>query len=124
MSEEKKPRTKKEPNPENPVYAECVRIWLKEIHPGFTFGAMHGGKMKSIIKKIKQVCVFAGLEGTDDQVVNSFKKMCLQLPEWFKDKDLQVIDAKFNEIVVQIQAGKKTNAYQQMNSKHRFSDYN
>lgn len=104
------------------VYTECVRIWLKEIHPGWTFGAIHGKKMKSIIKKIEQVCKARGLQGTNEEITQSFKNMCLRLPDWFKDKDLQIIDMKFNEIVYQIQTGpkKKLNDY---NSSQLFGKY-
>lgn len=96
-------KTHKEPNP---IYTACVTIWLKEIHQDWTFGAVQGRKLISIISKIKQVCKNKGLEGTDEQIINSFRRMCQQLPDWFKDKDLQVIDSKFNEIIVQIQQGK------------------
>ena len=113
----KKPREEK-----NLVYTECVRIWLKEIHPGWTYDAIHGRKLKSIIRKIKQVCKNRNLEGTDEQVILSFKRMCLQLPTYFKDKDLHMIDSKFNEIIHQIQAGKQQspNSY---NSSQMFGKY-
>lgn len=96
---------KKKPEP-NPVFVACKSTWLDEVHKGWTFGDIQGKKLKSIISKIKQVCKNKGLEGTDEQIINSFRRMCQQLPDWFKDKDLQVIDSKFNEIIVQIQQGK------------------
>ena len=99
-----KTQTEKE---ENPVFKKCVEIWLKEIHPGWTFEGVHGKKMHSIIKKIRHVCKASHLEGTDDQIINSFRKMCLNLPTWFKDKDLLLIDSKFNEIITQIMEGKE-----------------
>lgn len=108
--------------PKDIVFPECTRIWLKEIHPDWTFTAVHGRKMKSIITKIKHTCKAMNLEATDEQVIRSFKNMCLRLPEWFKDKDLQVIDSKFNEIVYQIQTGpkKSLNSY---NSSEVFSKF-
>lgn len=118
MTETKK---KRQPKEENVVYLTCVSIWLKEIHPGWTFGAIQGKKLKSILSKIKQVCKGKGLDGTDDQLINSFRKMCLHLPEYFKDKDLQVIDSQFNTIVLQIQQGKTNGkSYQAQPSASRY----
>jgi hypothetical protein len=101
------------------VYATCVNFWLKEFHPGFTFGAIQGKAMKSIIKKIKAYCVHSGLKGTDGQSIASFKKMCQTLPDWFKDKDLQVLDSKFNEIITQILQGNPKNNFNSLNSRDR-----
>jgi predicted RNase H-like nuclease len=104
------------------VYTECVRIWLKEIHPDWTFSAVHGKKMKSIIKKIEHSIKTSPkqLQPTDELVINSFRMLCQRLPDWFKDKDLQVIDSKYNEIVYQIQTGTKK-SLNDYNSSHVFS---
>ncbi len=76
-------------------YSQCTEFWLKEFHEGWTFGGQQGKAMKSIIKKIKAL-------NTTEAPVNVFKIICLKIPEWFKDKDLPVIDSKFNEIIEQI----------------------
>jgi len=93
----------------NIVFTECVRIWLKEIHPDFTFGAIHGKKMKFIIKKIESVCKYKGLEGTDEQIIGSFQRMAQWIikHDFYGTKDLSFIDSHFNEIVMEIQVGKK-----------------
>lgn len=97
--------------PKDTVYPECVRIWLKEIHPEFTFTAVHGKQMKSIIKKIIHVCKVKGLEGNPEQQIASFQKMMnwVKVDSFYKSEDLAVIDSHFNKIVFKIQAGKTEN---------------
>lgn len=76
-------------------YKLCVDFWLKEFHEGWTFGGQQGKAMKSILKKLHQLNAL-------ESPVNLFKVICFRLPEWYKDKDLPIIDSKFNEIVEQI----------------------
>jgi len=122
----KEPLVLKQEEPTKPsIYSLCVDIWLKKIHPGWLFGGAPGKALKSIIKKITTVCQAAGYEATDEAVVALFEKFCVNLPDWFKDKDLQTLDQKFNEIVTQIQqGGKKPEDYHGRNSSARmFSKY-
>lgn len=110
------------------VYAQCVDIWLKKIHPDWTFGGAQGKAIKSIIKKIETVIRAAGSADsgpTDATVVAFFEAFCLNMPEWFRNKDLQIIDQKFNEIMTQIQqGGKKKDDFHSRNSSERlFSKY-
>jgi hypothetical protein len=113
----KKARAKQKTEKEKDiVFTTCVDFWLKEFHTGWTFGAMQGKALKSLLVKIKAFCINASLQGTDAQVINSFKKMCHMLPDWFKDKDLNLLDQKFNEIMTQIQQGPKTGGFSQQNS--------
>ena len=83
-------------------YPLAVDFWLKEFHLGWTFENTHGAKMKSIIKKIKKVILDTGKDPTSDSIINTFKAMCNKLPQWYKDKDLSIIDSKFNEIITEI----------------------
>ncbi|CAB4153123.1 hypothetical protein UFOVP606_45 [uncultured Caudovirales phage] len=89
----------------NTIYTDCVDIWLKEIHIGWTFGGQQGKALKSLIKKIEQVLVARGfpLNNTAD----SFRMFCLHLPNWYKDKDLSILDSKFNEILEETKNGKQ-----------------
>lgn len=84
------------------VYPLAVDYWLKELHIGWLFESTHGAKMKSIIKKLKKVIEDTGKEATVESIINLFKAMGSKLPIWYKDKDLSVIDSKFNEIVTEI----------------------
>lgn len=104
---------KKDKKPVDPAYAVCVDIWLKEIHPGWLFGGQQGKAMKSLIKKLRS-SVIESLknegeamiwEASEEYISGLFRAMCQNLPAWFKDKDLSVIDQKFNEIITQIQHG-------------------
>jgi hypothetical protein len=107
----------------NKLYADCVNFWLKEFHSGWAFTAIHGKSIKSLIKKIHAFCLHSNLTGSDAQVLNSFKKMCLSLPEWFRDKDLPVLDSKFNEIITQIKNEGQQKTFHSKNSADRFSDF-
>lgn len=98
------PRKKSEPNP---AFVACVDIWLKDVHPGWTFNGTSGAKIKSIIKKVEHLCKANGHEPTLDRITNSFKWVCVNLPDWYKDKDLSIIDAHFNTIITQILQGKQ-----------------
>jgi len=88
----------------DPAYALCVEVWLKKIHPGWHFSGQHGKAIKSIIAKIRKLPE-QGTTFSDTTISSFFEIMCLNLPKWFQDKDLSVIDQKFNEIITQIQNG-------------------
>lgn len=87
-------------------YKHCVDFWLKEFHPNWDFRAMHGNALKQIIIKIKKRLVAFNMQPTQDKVLQTFKYICQNLPEWYKDKDLPIINSKFNEITEQIKKPK------------------
>jgi len=92
--------TNKQINKEQKGYQLSVDFWLKEFHIGWSFSGMQGKSLKSILSKIDGILKNA--ERTENDTSNFFKVICLNLPDWFKDKDLNVIDSKFNEIVTEI----------------------
>jgi hypothetical protein len=118
--EQNKPKEAKVEKPTDEAFKACIAYWLKEYHPGWTFGAIHGKAMKSILAKIR-----TAQPRTDaTTIIATFKKLCQSLPEWFKDKDLPVINSKFNEIITQIQRGPNKGGWNQMNSAERlFGEY-
>lgn len=87
------------------AYSGCVDVWLKQIHPGWVFGGVQGKALKSLVSKLRGFCRQNGKEGNDVEVVDVFYIFCSQLPDWFKDKDLPVLDSKYNEIITQIANG-------------------
>lgn len=89
---------RKSPAALNPEYPKCMDHW-HNLHPDFIINATAGTKMKSIITKLTKLVKGKVEENT---ISNLFKKMCDNLPEWYQDKDLSVIDSKFNEIVAEI----------------------
>lgn len=109
------PREAKVEKPTDEAYRQCVAYWLKDFHLGWTFGAIHGVAMKSLLAKIRK----AQPDSANATVVATFKKLCQSLPEWFKDKDLPVINSKFNEIITQIQRGPQKSGWNQQNSAER-----
>lgn len=83
-------------------YKLCLEFWLKDFHSGWSFNGTQGKALKSIIAKINKIVIDSGKELTNENTLDFFKIVCLKLPDWFKDKDLNVIDSKFNEILTQI----------------------
>lgn len=102
----KKTKLKVVDSAEPTLYQKLVDFWLMEFHIGWTFTAQQGKELKSTITKIKSVQKGAGKESSDESVFESFKQICLNLPEWYRDKDLAVINSKFNEIVSEIKNSK------------------
>lgn len=97
------------------IYKECVAYWLKEFHVGWQYGAIHGMALKSIINKIRK----AQPEAPNATIVATFKKLCQSLPQWYRDKDLPVINSKWNEIITEIQRGPSKGGWNQSNSAER-----
>lgn len=87
-------------NDSNKDYQLSVDFWLKEFHPGWSFSGMQGKALKSILKKIDTF--LKDSERKENDVFDFFKLVCLKIPDWFKDKDLNIIDSKLNEIITQI----------------------
>lgn len=111
----KKAKTKKKGGAEkNLVFTSCVDYWLKEFHPGWTFGGVQGKALNSLINKIRA----SSADPADAILIATFKRLCQSLPEWYKGKDLPVIDSKFNEIIEEIQKPKQI-GWNQMNSAER-----
>lgn len=88
------------------AHKQIVDFWLKEFHIGWNFKPMHGKSVKSLITQIKKILVDHHRAADDQEVIDFFKKMCLSLPDWYKDKDLPTINSKFNEIITQINNGR------------------
>ena len=93
-----------------PEFTPCLDFWLKEFHLGWTFGGSQGKALKSIITKLKKILKDKdGEPPAPEKVIALFKNMCIKLPDWFKDKDLNILDSKFNEIISEIQNGQNAN---------------
>ena len=88
-----------------PEFTPCVEFWLKEFHNGWTFSPQSGKHLNSIIKKLRKILADKETESPPEKVILLFKNMCLKLPDWYKEKDLAIIDQKFNEIISEIQNG-------------------
>lgn len=101
---EKKEKVKKE---KSPVFTACVKIWLEEIHPGWTFkGGMDGKALNGIIESMRHYSRNKNeREPTEEELVNFFRHLCGKLPEFYKLQTLSVINSKFDPIVEQIKKG-------------------
>ena len=100
-------------------YEMCIEYWLKELHPTWTFTAIHGKTLKSIISKIKTMQKKAGKEITSETTCTAFKFICSNLPEFYIDKDLQVINSGFNTIIEEIKNKQNGTDKKQQQSKYR-----
>lgn len=95
------PANPKKP-PAHPAYSLMVAHWKTVVHPDWDFGGMQGKAIKELIKKIESRMKTDEAEPTPEQVTAMFAFICEHLPDWFKDKDLQTINSKFNEIIEKI----------------------
>lgn len=86
-------------------YKFCVKYWLEGVHPDWTFGGQQGKALKSIIAKINKLLPDT-MSNSEAEIFETFKFICKNLPEWFVNKDLPVIDSKFNEIISDIKSKK------------------
>lgn len=89
----------------NSLYQLTVDFWLKEFRVGWSFDGVCGKHLKQLLVKLKTLKP----ESDDKDIFLTFKYFCLNLPDWFKDKDLQVLNSKFNEIITQIKNNKNGN---------------
>lgn len=102
LQEKKKPIPKKSTNPNLEIFKECQRFWLTEFHPGWTFSKTCGSSLYEIIKQLKSRLTATRQNVSDSEVSDLFKVFCKGLPEWFKNKDLQTLNSKFNTIFEEI----------------------
>ena len=85
----------------------CCRgasVWLKDFKQGWTYTGMHGKSLKLILKKLESIAT-----GDKKDVFAMFVYLCKNLPDWYKDKDLPILNSKFNEIVTEIKNKKNGN---------------
>lgn len=88
------------------LYQLSVDFWLKELRIGWFFDGTSGKHLNQLLDKLKKIKP----DSDDNDIFLAFKYFCLNLPEWFKDKDLPVLNSKFNEIITQIKNNKNGNS--------------
>lgn len=95
-------RSSSEPSRKTSLYARLIDVWFTETHPSWQFSKVDGAKMKSIINKIENIFDQNVMEKTDDSIVDFFRLMCNNLSDFYKDKELKVIEGSFNTVVEQL----------------------
>ena len=123
----KQPKKIKEKKPDSEIFKSCREFWLEQVHPGWTFGPVQGSHLYAIIAKLRQSLKSHKQEIISDQdVVDLFKHLCIKLSEFFKQKDLQVINSKYNEIIEDIKSSKNGHSQQKSfhNIESRHNRYN
>lgn len=88
------------------VFNHCRNYWLTQVHEGWHFNAIQGTALHDIISKLKASIKKSGDQVTDEKIITAFEVMMQALPIWFQDKELNVINSKYNEIVTQIKNSK------------------
>lgn len=84
------------------TYQLAVDFWLKDFRQGWTFSGIHGKHLKDLLGKFRKI----NPTGSEEDIILMFEYFCRNLPDWFKDKDLPVLNSKFNEIMEQIKKTK------------------
>lgn len=105
-SSKKASTSRKKPKEESPLYTRIVSHWFEIVHDDWTFQKIDGTKVNSIIKKLNALFVKHNREVTDNSVFDFFKLMCDNLPEYYKDKSLRIIDSDFYTIIEQLKKPK------------------
>ena len=86
----------------NDCFNACKKYWLEEFHKGWKFNAAQGSALKAMIKNIKADIEKNETIGTVENITGMFKIICENLPEWYRDKNLNVINGAYNTIIEQI----------------------
>lgn len=92
-------------NNKHNIYQLAVDYWLK-LHVNYIFNGMSGKHLKQLLDKIKTLLEKTNNDTSDQSILSMFELIINNLPDWFKDKDLPVINSKFNEIIEQIKNSK------------------
>lgn len=90
--------------PENVVFVLATEHWLTKIHPGWDFDGSEGKHLKSILEKFRKLLKISKPGFSDENLFNAFEHLCKELPEWYQDKRLAIINSNFNTIIDQIKS--------------------
>lgn len=104
----KEKRGNKKP-PIHSEFNECKNHWLNEVHKGFIFSAAKGAALNQLLTKIKESYKLAGVDYIEEIIVEAFKRFCKGLNgTWCEDKDIDVVNGKYNEIIIEIKKNKNS----------------
>lgn len=86
---------------EKSLYSEFVAVWF-DNWKDYVFTAKDGLKIKSLINKLKLFAKKNNVEPTDTELLQYWEIIIQKMPDFYKGKDLSVVDSKINEIVNEI----------------------
>lgn len=86
---------------EKSLYSEFVAVWF-DNWKDYVFTAKDGSKIKSLINKLKLFAKKNNVEPTDAELLKYWEIIIQKMPDFYKGKDLSVVDSKINEIVNEI----------------------
>ena len=118
---------KKKPREQTELYKALVDIWLKEVHPGWTFSVIDGAGIKSIEVKMR-----AWIANPNNQIPvvidkdyfeNFFRHFCKKLPEFYKNQTLNVLASKFDSIIEEIKTQNAKKRIANVRPAERHSDF-
>ncbi|WP_298845472.1 hypothetical protein [uncultured Clostridium sp.] len=90
---------------EDSAHHRIISKFFEEMHPEFIFSPVHA-KSVSLLRKNIEATFKKNSRVADDKSVGDFGILLLEnLPSYYLDKDLAVINSKFNEIMLQIKSG-------------------
>ena len=117
----------KKPKEESELFKSLVQIWLKEVHPGWTFTNVDGAAIKSIETKMR-----AWIANPNNQIPvvidkdyfeNFFRHFCNKLPEFYKNQTLNVLASKFDSIIEEIKTQNAKKRIANTRASERLSDF-
>lgn len=90
------------------LFKACVKIWLEEIHPGWSFSGAEGKSLKGLIEQMRKYSKNKNeVDPSDEALTNFFKHYCMVLPDFYKDEKLTVLNSKFDTIMKKIKNGEQ-----------------
>lgn len=97
-----KPKKQKEARESSEVFKSCKTHWLEVVHPKWAFTSATGENLYGFISKLKKRLTDERSNTTDTDISDLFKVVCGALPEWYKTKDIPILNSKFNELLEEI----------------------
>lgn len=98
---------KKKKKEDSALFKLCVDHWLKIVHPMWTFKAVDGKALKSLIEQMREYSKKKNeIDPSDEKLFVFFQHLCLALPTFYKNQTLMVINSKFDSIIDEIRTGK------------------
>lgn len=98
-------KTKNDPHP---AYSFCVEFWLTKFHPGWRFNGSEGKALNELISQMDKYFIKGhDRSPTAHETFNFFEHFCLKLPNFYKTKNLKILNQNFDGIIAEIRAGRK-----------------
>jgi len=122
LGKESKRKPKNDPHPS---YSFCVEFWLTKFHPNWRFNGSEGKALNELIAQMDKYFIKGhDRSPTAQETFNFFEHFCLKLPNFYKTKNLKILNQNFDGIIAEIRAGRKDGSQSPKEStQQRFSKF-